>query len=214
MELIPKAKPVRIRIKSGGKEHFSLDSLKRNFSVQDLWEAAVGGSLFSWLENQKETDLKGKLDAFLKQYIVADGEEKALVGKLSIEKYLEFCGLFFEKETGGHAFEDVNALIQFYKDQNLKENLQFAFSFLADSIDYQNGMALWNSYSDLMSVEEWASFFLKKLPLLDGNEEIDCCRLLSKLYESNQDTSKAKYYSDKVEKIKQYLSREKKLVYE
>ena len=36
MKLEPKAKPVRIRIKSGGEEHSTLESLKRNFSVDDL----------------------------------------------------------------------------------------------------------------------------------------------------------------------------------
>jgi hypothetical protein len=214
MELIPKAKPVRIRIKSGGKEHFSLDSLKRNFSAQDLWEAAVGGSLSSWLKQQEETDLRGKLDAFLKQYQEAEGEEKAVAGKLSIKKYLEFSGLFFEKETGGHAFEDANALVQFYKDQKLKENLRSAFSFLADTIDYQIGKDVLDSYRDLMSGEEWASFFLKKLPLLDGNEEIVCCRLLSELFESSQDKTKAKHYRDRAEKINKYLSQAKIIVYE
>ena len=54
MKLEPKAKPVRIRIKSGGEEHFSLDSLKRNFSVQDLWEAVRGKSLSRWLTQPNE----------------------------------------------------------------------------------------------------------------------------------------------------------------
>lgn len=36
MRLIPKAKAVRIRIKSGGEEHSSLDSLKRNFNLSDV----------------------------------------------------------------------------------------------------------------------------------------------------------------------------------
>lgn len=36
MKLISKAKPVKIRIKSGGEEHSSLDSLKRNFNISDI----------------------------------------------------------------------------------------------------------------------------------------------------------------------------------
>lgn len=37
MRIIAKAKPIQIRIKSGGEEHFSLDSLRQNLNVQDLW---------------------------------------------------------------------------------------------------------------------------------------------------------------------------------
>ena len=37
MRIIVKAKPIRIRIKSGGEEHSSLDSLRQNLCVQDLW---------------------------------------------------------------------------------------------------------------------------------------------------------------------------------
>ena len=57
MKLEPKAKPVRIRIKSGGEEHFNLESLKQNFSVQDLWEAVRGKSLSRWLKQQNEMEL-------------------------------------------------------------------------------------------------------------------------------------------------------------
>ncbi len=37
MKLIAKAKPVKIRIKSGGEEHTSLDSLKRNFNISQYF---------------------------------------------------------------------------------------------------------------------------------------------------------------------------------
>ena len=36
MKVIAKAKPVKIRIKSGGEEHSSLDSLKHNFNIEDI----------------------------------------------------------------------------------------------------------------------------------------------------------------------------------
>lgn len=48
MELIPKAKPVKIRIKSGGEEHSSLESLKRNFSISDI-NPLLDGRLARWL---------------------------------------------------------------------------------------------------------------------------------------------------------------------
>lgn len=51
MKIIAKAKPVKIRIKSGGEEHSSLESLKRNFSFKDI-EPLLDGRLSRWLKQQ------------------------------------------------------------------------------------------------------------------------------------------------------------------
>ena len=56
MKLIPKAKPVKIRIKSGGEEHSSLDSLVHNFNVSDI-EPLLDGRLVRWLKQQGESEL-------------------------------------------------------------------------------------------------------------------------------------------------------------
>ena len=49
MRIIAKAKPIRIRIKSGGEEHSSLDSLRQNLCVQDLWSLVKDKRLSRWL---------------------------------------------------------------------------------------------------------------------------------------------------------------------
>ena len=56
MKLISKAKPVKIRIKSGGEEHSSLDSLKRNFNISDI-QPLLDGRLVRWLKQQGENEL-------------------------------------------------------------------------------------------------------------------------------------------------------------
>lgn len=56
MKLIPKAKPVKIRIKSGEEEHSSLDSLLHNFNVSDI-EPLLDGRLVRWLKQQGENEL-------------------------------------------------------------------------------------------------------------------------------------------------------------
>lgn len=61
MKLIPKAKPVKIRIKSGGEEHSSLDSLLHNFKVSDI-EPLLDGRLVRWLKQQGENELAGVVD--------------------------------------------------------------------------------------------------------------------------------------------------------
>ncbi|MDE6042770.1 MAG: hypothetical protein K2G07_04390 [Muribaculaceae bacterium] len=49
MKLIAKAKPVRIRIKSGNEEHISLDSLRKNFVWADVSQL-FDGRLSKWLK--------------------------------------------------------------------------------------------------------------------------------------------------------------------
>lgn len=58
------AKPVRIRIKSGGEEHSSLDSLRRSFCVDDLKPLISDKRLSRWLKQQNETELAMQLDGF------------------------------------------------------------------------------------------------------------------------------------------------------
>lgn len=56
MKLVAKAKPVKIRIKSGGEEHSSLDSLKRDFRIDDI-KPLLDGRLSRWLRQQGEVEL-------------------------------------------------------------------------------------------------------------------------------------------------------------
>lgn len=55
MKLIPKAKPVKIRIKSGGQEHSSLESLMCNFDISDI-KPLLDGRLERWLRQQGENE--------------------------------------------------------------------------------------------------------------------------------------------------------------
>lgn len=63
MILKPIAKPVRIRIKSGGMEHSSVESLKSRFEIEDLKDLVTDGRLSRWLEQQNHkpvpTDILG-----------------------------------------------------------------------------------------------------------------------------------------------------------
>jgi len=61
MKLIPKAKPVKIRIKSGGEEHSSLDSLMHNFDVFNIG-SLLDGRLVRWLKQQGENELAEVVD--------------------------------------------------------------------------------------------------------------------------------------------------------
>ena len=176
MKLEPKAKPVRIRIKSGGEEHFNLESLKQNFSVQDLWEAVRGKSLSRWLKQQNEMELAEKVDSF--------GQND----KLSIEDYIKFSNMFFEKETGDRPIENANALLGFYQDKNLMNNFRNAFSFLLNLMDYEEGKAWFDSFRHIKSGEDWIAFFTAMLSQLEGQDKAECYGFLSMLHNDNNDS--------------------------
>lgn len=55
MKLIPKARPVRIRISSGGVEHLTLDSLKHHFDVSAIVPMINDGRLLRWLKQRGES---------------------------------------------------------------------------------------------------------------------------------------------------------------
>ena len=65
MKLIPKAKPVRIRIFSGGEEHAPLESLRAHFDLDDLLPLFRNGSLHRWLNQIGENDIKERLDGLI-----------------------------------------------------------------------------------------------------------------------------------------------------
>ncbi len=55
MKLIPKAKPIRIRIVSGGEEHSSIDTLRDNYSLKDILPRVKDGQLYKWLNRIGKT---------------------------------------------------------------------------------------------------------------------------------------------------------------
>ena len=61
MKLIPKAKPVRIRISSGGKEHSTLKSLLECFRVGDVRPLLENGVMLKWLNQIGESKLYVKI---------------------------------------------------------------------------------------------------------------------------------------------------------
>lgn len=63
MKLETKAKPVKIRVLSGGEEHSSLDSLKKNFCIKDV-KALMDGRLSRWLKQQNEENLAEEIEKF------------------------------------------------------------------------------------------------------------------------------------------------------
>lgn len=181
MRLIPKAKAVRIRIKSGGEEHSSLDSLKRNFNLSDV-RVLLDGRLSRWLKQQGEHDLASKIESSNKQKLINDDFSlcKLFFGteinnKISnIHSFADYCidDKRYEK-TGVNLFKKL-----IYQDKHTAKVVYKTLS--VDSFIDVNWISVFSKYEN--SGDPEILFFLGKL-WYEGEGE-------------NKDVNKGKSYID------------------
>ena len=150
MRIIAKAKPIRIRIKSGGEEHSSLDSLRQNLCVQDLWPLVKDKRLSRWLMQLGEVDLAHAIDALS-------------VGQLDVSTYFKILFLFFKDELYAHCVMDLYALVSYWHDSEMKmsKNYKSLLKFLLSQ--YKGAKYLFDHYPNEISVSEWWNVFCKFL---------------------------------------------------
>lgn len=114
MKLLPKAKPVKIRIQSGGEEHSSLESLRRNFNIEDI-QSLLDGRLTRWLKQQGENELAEE---------VAGMDMATLKTSQGV---LKLMNIFFAEFMGSHSIENVTELIECWSElienRNNRDNL-------------------------------------------------------------------------------------------
>ena len=148
MRIIVKAKPIRIRIKSGGEEHSSLDSLRQNLCVQDLWPLVKDKRLSRWLMQLGEVDLAHAIDALS-------------VGQLDVSTYFKILFLFFKDEMYAHCVMDLYALVSYWHDSEMKmsKNYKSLLKFLLSQ--YKGAKYLFDHYPNEISVSEWWKVFRK-----------------------------------------------------
>lgn len=148
MRIIAKAKPIRIRIKSGGEEHSSLDSLRQNLCVQDLWPLVKDKRLSRWLMQLGEVDLAHAIDALS-------------VGQLDVSTYFKILFLFFKDELYAHCVMDLYALVSYWHDSEMKmsKNYKSLLKFLLSQ--YKGAKYLFDHYPNEISASEWWNVFSK-----------------------------------------------------
>ena len=137
MILIPKAKPVRIRIISGNQEHTTLDSLRKNFVWNDI-KKVLDGRLIKWLKRINENDIAAELQMldiplkfdelsdtkelmlqiynviFRKSYISEDDVFSSYINDSSIEplvKELVDCKKIDELIILGNSYQEIASII-------------------------------------------------------------------------------------------------------
>ena len=148
MRIIVKAKPIQIRIKSGGEEHSSLDSLRQNLCVQDLWPLVKDKRLSRWLMQLGEVDLAHAIDALS-------------VGQLDDSTYFKILFLFLKDELYAHSVMDLYALVSYWHDSEMKKskNYKSLLKFLLSQ--YKGAKFLFDHYPKEISVSEWWNVFCK-----------------------------------------------------
>lgn len=146
MRIIAKAKPIRIRIKSGGEEHSSLDSLRQNLCVQDLWPLIKDDRLSRWLRQLGEVDLAHAIDIVPKE-------------QLDCSTYFRILSLFMKEDFVGHGITELYSLFSFWHDNEMRGSK--SYNDLRNYLfsQYNGAKFLFKQYANEFSNEEWWNTF-------------------------------------------------------
>lgn len=166
MKLVAKAKPVKIRIKSGGKEHSSLDSLKMNFCIDDVREL-LDGRLSRWLRQQNEILLAEEIDKF---------ESRDLID--SDEKCLEFINLLFYKELETINITSLFDLAKHWCIEDIKYKRNGKSLFKQRLLEYNLEAAKYAYKTQLFPEEHWIGIFT----IFRNSKDAEYLYILGKLW--------------------------------
>ena len=148
MRIIAKAKPIRIRIKSGGEEHSSLDSLRRNLCVQELWPLIKDHRLSRWLRQLGVAALAHDIDALS-------------VSQLDFSTYFKVSLLFLKDDRVGRHVTELYTLFSFWHDceKRKSKNYDSLRKYLLST--YEGAKFIFKQYPEEVSDGEWWVVFSK-----------------------------------------------------
>lgn len=148
MRIIAKAKPIRIRIKSGGEEHFSLDSLRQNLNVQDLWPLIQDNRLSRWLRQLGETELAHSVESLINE-------------ELDEHAYFYVLKLFLKERFDNSQIHDIYSLFEYWHDceKRTPKNYDSLRKYLLDQ--YEGAKFIFKQYPKELSDGEWWDVFSK-----------------------------------------------------
>ncbi len=149
MNIIAKAKPIRIRVVSGGEEHFSLDTLRQNLCVQDIFPLIRNGRLSRWLNQNGENDLSERIKRI----------ENTSSTELDERTCYDILRILLKDETSRFNAADVYKLYSCWHDSALRggknyRSLQKYLLTRPDGVKYIHGR-----YKNELSDEEWMQVF-------------------------------------------------------
>lgn len=147
MKLIPKAKPVKIRIMSGGKEHSSVESLKQHFDIDDV-KMLLDGRLSRWLRQQGENDLAASVSEFSREKL--DTKEGCV----------KFIKIFFGEDLFDKECSTLFMLASYW--DLYKKEYETVWRIILQQLlksDKNAAIALYNKKKAILSKEDWRSIF-------------------------------------------------------
>lgn len=146
MRIIAKAKPIRIRIKSGGEEHFSLDSLRQNLNVQDLWPLIKDKRLSRGLMQLGETELAHSVESLINE-------------ELDEYAYFYVLKLFLKERFDNSQIHDIYFLFEYWHDCE-KRNSKNYYSLRKYLLSqYEGAKFIFKQYPEEVSDGEWWDVF-------------------------------------------------------
>lgn len=148
MRIIAKAKPIRIRIKSGGEEHFSLDSLCQNLNVEDLWPLIKDKRLSRWLMQLGETKLAHEIDA------LSESQPNFMTS-------FKVLDLFLIDDLDERHVKELYTLFSYWHDCE-KRNSKNYYSLRKYLLSqYEGAKFIFKQYAEELSDGEWWDVFCK-----------------------------------------------------
>lgn len=164
MKLISKAKPVKIRIKSGGEEHSSLDSLKRNFNISDI-QPLLDGRLARWLKQQGENELAN---------VISEVDPESLN---TLQGVMNVMQIFFKNYIEANAIHNPLELTKHWlSSSSFKkngENLFYEISWLWDDPASLEIIKYLYKYREKLNVPKCNWFLIFDLWINDEDEDED-----------------------------------------
>lgn len=121
MKLIPKAKPVRIRISADGLEHSSLSTLREHFNFhEEILPLCTNGSILRWLQQQNEAKVLEKV----KEAISREPNDK--------NDYILQLILSFFPDATNEGVQDYCGIVNYWEKKDYIGNILHLVSCIDD----------------------------------------------------------------------------------
>lgn len=142
----PQAKPVKIRIMSGGEEHSSLDSLLHHFDIEDVC-SLLDGRLSRWLKGQNEQELAEYIESIENKDSYDDNQ------KLIIIKH------FFAHEDLSKYSNLADVAELWSISDAFRYNGKSLYLYVVKTCDAEELLKIYEKKDDLPYINNWLDFF-------------------------------------------------------
>lgn len=142
----PQAKPVKIRIMSGGEEHSSLDSLLHHFDIEDVC-SLLDGRLSRWLKGQNEQELAEYIESIENKEPYNDNRKVDIIKRLFVKEDMPEC----------HTLLDVAEWWR--KTTDYSANCQLLYQYIVKTCDAEELLKIYEKKDDLPYINNWLDFF-------------------------------------------------------